>query len=86
MGNVLAWVGFKRGLCGWRASVGSVVVWVTWLVCQRGLGGWCASVGGVGGALKRKSVDDIGGNTGGELTVLWVAHYFSNSFQKLAGN
>ena len=32
------------------------------------------------------SVGDIGGNIGSELTVLWVAHYFSNSFEKLAGN
>ena len=33
------------------------------------------------------SVSDIGGNIGGELdSIVWVAHYFSNSFQKLAGN
>ena len=32
------------------------------------------------------SVGDIGGNIGSELESVWVAHYFSNSFQKLAGN
>ena len=52
MSGVLAFVACLRGLRGWRASAGGVVVWVTWLVCQRGLGDWCASVGGVGGALK----------------------------------
>ena len=86
MSGVLAFVACLRGLRGWRASAGGVVVWVTWLVCQRGLGDWCACVGGVGGALKRKKLGDIRGNIGRELTVSWVAHYFSNSFQKLAGN
>ena len=32
------------------------------------------------------SVGDIGGNIVVSQTVSWVAHYFSSSFQKLAGN
>ena len=32
------------------------------------------------------SVGDIGGNIVVIQTVSWVAHYFSSSFQKLAGN
>ena len=33
------------------------------------------------------SVIDIGGNIGGELdSIVSVVHYFSNSFQKVAGN
>ena len=37
-------------------------------------------------AYKVNSVGDIGGNIGSELESVVVAHYFSNSFQKLARN
>ena len=54
------------------------LVRVLQLVCRRGWRGWRTKV---------NSVSDIGGNIGGELdSIVWVAHYFSNSFQKLAGN
>ena len=51
-----------------------VPTWVRWLMCWRG---WSTKVNSVG---------DIGRNNGSELDVSWVAHYFSNSFQKLARN
>ena len=55
-----------------------VSAWVRWLVCQRG---WH------GGPTKVSNVGDVGGNTiEVRETVLWVMYYFSNSFQKLAGN
>ena len=51
-----------------------VPAWVRWLMCQRG---WRTKVNSVG---------DIEGNVGSELDSVVVAHYFSNSFQKLARN
>ena len=40
------------GWCGWRASVGRVLLWVAWVKCSSG---WCerrATVGDVGGVPK----------------------------------
>ena len=77
MGGVLVWVPCFRGWPGWRASVGGVLRWVTWfgvlawVTWQPGWRDWCASVDKVVGML---------------ACVAWVAHYFSNSFQKLTGN
>ena len=67
-------VGPQASVTHQLGDVGVVPAWVRWLVCQREWRGWPSKVSSIG---------YIGGNTRiVSQIVSWVAHYFSNSFQR----